>query len=274
MELRKLDRVKEQTIKDFGEQWTAFRENKGYYASVELLKDIIAPLVNPDEIQGRRVAEIGSGTGRIVNMLLGAGAAHVLAIEPSAAYDVLKENTKDQTDRLTLLKATGEQIPPSGDLDYVFSIGVLHHIPEPEPVVRAAYQAVRPGGKLCVWLYGKEGNRLLLSFWLPLRWITKRLPHVGLMAMVWFIYIPLRIYMAMCRVLPFLPLRRYLLNVLGKFDPPTMRWCVIYDQLNPAYAKYYTRDEAHALLASAGFQDVQIYHRHGYSWTVVGTRPA
>ncbi|WP_145831617.1 hypothetical protein [Bradyrhizobium huanghuaihaiense] len=62
-------------------------------------------------------------------------------------------------------------------------------------------------------------------------------------------------------------------SVLAKF-PRSVRRLTIYDQLNPAYAKYYTRAEAEALLSDAGFADVQLYHRHGYSWTVSGTRPA
>jgi hypothetical protein len=51
------------------------------------------------------------------------------------------------------------------------------------------------------------------------------------------------------------------------------RYLNVYDQLNPAYARYYREDEATALLASTGFVDVRAHHRHGYSWTVVGTRP-
>jgi hypothetical protein len=47
----------------------------------------------------------------------------------------------------------------------------------------------------------------------------------------------------------------------------------IFDQLNPAYAKYYRREEALELMEKAGFADVRLYHRHGYSWTVVGSRP-
>ena len=55
--------------------------------------------------------------------------------------------------------------------------------------------------------------------------------------------------------------------------PPDKRRLVIYDQLNPAYAKYYTRAEAEALLSQGGFADVKLYHRHGYSWTVSGVKP-
>src|SRR4030042_1217271 len=124
--------------------------------------------LNADEIEGCRVAEIGSGTGRIVNMLLEAGAKHVVALEPSDAFEVLCRNIK-QPEKVTCLKITGDKLPAYGDLDYIFSIGVLHHIPDPIPVVEAAYRALRPGGHFLIWLYGKEGNGLYLAFIIPLR---------------------------------------------------------------------------------------------------------
>jgi hypothetical protein len=54
---------------------------------------------------------------------------------------------------------------------------------------------------------------------------------------------------------------------------PAKRRVVIYDQLNPAYAKYYTSQEAHDVLARQGFSGIRLHHRHGYSWTVVGAKP-
>jgi hypothetical protein len=51
------------------------------------------------------------------------------------------------------------------------------------------------------------------------------------------------------------------------------RYLVIYDQLKPAHAKYYTHAEALSLMRRAGFSDIQAHHRRGYSWTVIGTRP-
>ena len=90
------DRETQRTIADFGDQWTRFTDNSGYYGSAELFDDIVAPLLEPDEVQGRRVADIGSGTGRIVEMLLGAGAAHVTAIERSRAFEVLTRRFADR----------------------------------------------------------------------------------------------------------------------------------------------------------------------------------
>jgi len=265
------DRVAQQTIADFGQQWTNYRDNTGYYGSLALFQDMFGPLLGPGDLAGRRVLDIGSGTGRIVAMLLAAGAAHVTAVEPSAAFEVLSQNLRPHADRVTFLPIAGEAIPADLDVDFAFSIGVLHHIPDPDAVVRAAFAALRPGGKIGIWLYGREGNGLYLAVLTPLRAVTKRLPHAALAALVRLVDLPLVGYVALCRVLP-LPLGGYMREVVGRLDP-TKRRLTVYDQLNPAYAKYYTRGEAASLLTRTGFTDVTLHHRHGYSWSVVGTKP-
>jgi SAM-dependent methyltransferase len=160
---------KDRTINDFGEQWLQYSDNEGYYGSLELFSDILSPFLEPKDIKGCRVAEIGSGTGRIVNMLLEAGVQHIVAVEPSNAFAVLVRNIRN-SEKVTCLKITGDQLPAYGDLDYIFSIGVLHHIPNPGSVVEVAYKALRPGGHFLVWLYGKEGDNL--SF------MTSLTPHI------------------------------------------------------------------------------------------------
>jgi len=261
---------KNRTIKDFGEQWGRYNDNEGYYGSLELFSDMLFPFLKPEDLKNCKVAEIGSGAGRIVNMLLESGVQHVVAVEPSDAFAVLARNVGN-SEKVTCLKMTGDQLPAYGDMDYVFSIGVLHHIPDPKPVVEAAYRALRSGGHFFVWLYGKEGNEFYLAFIHPLRVITKHLPHFALAGLVWTIYYPLNLYIHFCHRFP-LPLRAYLLSIFEKMSPEKRR-LIIYDQLNPAYAKYYTRQEAIKLLEDKGFVNVRIHHRHGYSWTVIGKKP-
>lgn len=261
----------EQTIEDFGRQWTRYPANDGHYASAELFADICGPLLSPSELQGARVAEIGSGTGRIVRMLFQAGVEHVVAVEPSEAFEVLKQNTAEWADRIDYVHARGDAIPRGGRFDYIFSIGVLHHVPDPGPVMRAAFEALRPGGRMLVWLYGREGNETYLRVVGPLRKLTVRLPAGVLAGVSHLLNALLAAYILLCRFLP-LPLHRYANNVIGKFSW-RKRFLVIYDQLNPAVAEYYTADAARALLEGAGLQDVRLHHRHGYSWTVIGTKP-
>ena len=123
-----------------------------------------------------------------------------------------------------------------------------------------------------VWLYGREGNRLYLAIFQPLRAITRRLPHRVLAGLCSTLNVVADGDIFLCRVLP-LPLHDYVQNVF-RWLSRDKRYLVIYDQLNPSYSKYYTQAEARRLLEEGGFSDVRVYHRHGYSWTVIGEKVA
>src|SRR4051812_1345057 len=102
------DGAHEKVIRDFGQQWTTYTDNSGYYGSTDLFREIVEPLVSVAEFSGKKVAEIGSGTGRIAAMMLEAGAAEVTAVEPSDAIDVLRQNLQRYGDRIQALRASGE----------------------------------------------------------------------------------------------------------------------------------------------------------------------
>jgi SAM-dependent methyltransferase len=258
----------QKTIADFGGQWTRYTDNSGHYGSLELFADICGPLLPLDEVNGKAVADIGSGTGRIVNMLLDAGAAHVTAIEPSESFSVVIANTAARTERVHVIHGDGSAVPQNQAFDLVTSIGVLHHVENPGPIVAAGSRALRPGGKMLIWLYGREGNEAYLALVEPLRAVTSRMPHWLLALLCYGMDALVMIYAAASRIVP-LPLRHYLQTVYSRLAPDKRR-LVIYDQLNPAYAKYYREAEARSLLEQNGFSQVRTYHRHGYSWSVVG----
>jgi SAM-dependent methyltransferase len=259
----------DKSIDDYGVQWTKHTANEGYYASLEMFSDIVGDFVSIEDLVGKKVADIGSGTGRIVNMLLRSGASKVVAMEPSAAIDVLKKNILDP-DRVQALQLRGDQLPATGDLDYVFSFGVLDRIPEPQPVAQAAHAALRQGGKVVFWFSGKEGNEAYLAMLRPLRLLTQWMPHPLMTAVSWALTLPLKLYMLLCRFLP-LPMRSYMVDHLSKITW-AQQMLTIYDQLNPSYVKFFTREEALDLLRNSGFQKIEIFARHGYSWTVTGEK--
>jgi SAM-dependent methyltransferase len=264
--------IDQKTIADFGEQWTRYTDNSGYYGSLALFADICEPLLSIEDVGGRIIADIGSGTGRIANMLLDAGAAHVTALEPSESFAVVKANTAERADRIEVIRGDGMAIPQDRNFDLVVSIGVLHHVENPGPIVEAANRALKPGGLIFIWLYGREGNGLYLAVIEPLRAITRRMPHRVLAALSHVLDLAAMAYTAVSQFLP-LPMRQYMQTVYSRLAPDKRR-LVIYDQLNPAYAKYYSEDEARNLLERSGFKNVRTYHRHGYSWSVVGEASA
>jgi hypothetical protein len=44
---------------------------------------------------------------------------------------------------------------------------------------------------------------------------------------------------------------------------------ILFDQLNPEYAKYYKKREITQLLEECGFSDIKINPVFNYSWTVI-----
>jgi SAM-dependent methyltransferase len=61
------------------------------------------------------------------------------------------------------------QLPFAQSFDYAFSIGVLHHLPDPRGGFRSLASKVKPGGHISAWVYGAENNEWITRFVDPLR---------------------------------------------------------------------------------------------------------
>lgn len=261
----------DRTIQDFGSQWTTFTEFYDFHGSTEMLEDYMHPFVGMDAVHGKKVAEIGSGAGRIVHMLVQAGAASVTAVEPSEAHAVISKRYENTDAPVKVFHGRGDAMPLD-DFDLIVSFGVLHHIVDPSATVRRAHEALAPGGQFVAWLYGREGNELYLAIFEPLRKVTTKLPQIVLQAISISLLVPLCVYEWLCRYIP-LPMHKYMRDYLQKLGWKE-RYLTIYDQLNPQYAKYYQKNEVEALFRDAGFDEIRTHHRHGYSWTIAGRKSA
>jgi precorrin-6B methylase 2 len=121
----------------------------------ELLHDIFGPLLSHEELRGKRVAEIGAGAGSLTTELLAAGAKHVIALEPSDAFPELVNHLQGQHHLADCLNCSGALLTAQEDLDVVFCSNLSHCFPEHEPVLRSAYEGLKLGGRIVIWLIGK-----------------------------------------------------------------------------------------------------------------------
>jgi SAM-dependent methyltransferase len=210
------------------------------------------------------VADIGAGTGRYCRILAALEAGEILAVEPSSAFEILKKNTS-LCRGIQYLQTTADHIPPHA-FDMVFCIGVLQFIPNPILAMQSMGRALHPEGKLFLWVYGEENNRLYLSLVRPMRKITSCLSHESLDILSSLMVFPADMYALLCQYLR-LPMAEYMRRYFSKLNFYS-RKLVVYDQLNPKYAKYYRKAELENLLEQSGFYDIQLYHHLGYSWSV------
>ena len=65
-----------------------------------------------------------------------------------------------------------------------------------------------------------------------------------------------------------LPLKKYFLGFFNQLSFKH-RTYVIFDQLNPSFAKYFTKEELENELKNSGFKIDHISHRLGYSYTAI-----
>ncbi len=165
------------------------------------------------------------------------------------------------------MRASAYDLPFDSRFDMAFSIGVIHHLEMPEQALRRMAQAVKPGGRVLIWVYGREGNRWLVGVLNPLRrMLFSRMPiglvhHLSLYpaALLWLL---LRLGVR--------PLEYF--RLLARFDFAHLR-SIVFDQMLPRIAHYWTRETVVRLLEEAGLQDVRVTPVNQMSWSAIGTRP-
>ena len=257
------------TVAEFGSQWTRYVDRQAGADGEGYLQDILGPLLPLDAINGRRVADLGAGNGRFTDVLA-SRARSVLSVEPSAAMANNRARNGHRPN-VEFLAARIEDLPRGAGLELAFCIGVLHHAADMHAALVAIRESLVPGGRLVLWVYGREGVRLYLALATPLRAVTTRMPDAMLHRIAGGCVPLLKGYRAACRRVPRLPMASYFTHVLGRCDDAALRLNV-FDQLNPTIARYLSRDDVVRLLTGAGFRAPALYHRHGYSWTAVAER--
>ncbi|HEY7786010.1 MAG TPA: methyltransferase domain-containing protein [Pyrinomonadaceae bacterium] len=153
------------TAENFGWQWQHFTQTDTYYDDQFL--GWIAP-VTPDFFRGKVVLEGGCGKGRHTQLAARWDAKEVVGVDLSSAVETAFAATRD-LDNVHIIQADIYNLPLKRVFDYAFSVGVLHHMPEPFAGFRSLAGKVKKGGHLSAWVYGAENNRWITSFVDPLR---------------------------------------------------------------------------------------------------------
>lgn len=249
----------------FGDSWDKFHEILPVH---EEQFRRWTPGMNPNDWRGKRFLDVGCGIGRNSYWPHTYGAASSLSIDiDDRTLAAAKRNLADfETAEVEYRSAY--EIGAHDEFDIAFSIGVIHHLDDPDRALANMYAALKPGGTMFVWLYGFENNEWIVRFFNPLRRLLfSKLPlpvvfalSAPLTALLWLL---LKIgfgrteYMRMIRGFSFRHLR-----------------AIVYDHMIPRIAIYYKEDEAVELLRNAGLVDVRATWVNEMSWTVTGRKPA
>jgi SAM-dependent methyltransferase len=144
--------VETKTAEAFGYEWTRYRELAVRYRQQFL--DWIRP-VDASFFNGKAVLEGGCGKGRHTALAAEFGARAIVAMDLSEAVESAFANTR-ALPNVHIVQADMNRPPAKRAFDYAFSIGVLHHLPDPERGFAALVSRLKPGGAISAWVYGRE----------------------------------------------------------------------------------------------------------------------
>ena len=114
-----------------------------------------------DDLAGRRVLDVGCGSGYHCWRMLGAGAAEVIGIDPTPLFVVQYWALQKylQRDEVWVLPVGIEQLPAKLQVfDTAFSMGVLYHRRSPMDHLLELRDCLRPGGQLVLETLVIEGG--------------------------------------------------------------------------------------------------------------------
>ncbi|ODT99843.1 MAG: hypothetical protein ABS79_04035 [Planctomycetes bacterium SCN 63-9] len=227
----------------FGRQWNRYEVQR-----IEEDESIFLTKtgVRPAGLKGLKILDAGCGGGRYSSVAGRHGGA-VVGVDLSSAVEKAASLCAEMPN-VQIVQGDLLDIPVAESaFDLVFSIGVLHHTPDPRRAFARIARRVKPGGRLSVWLYRKNTfiQEVMNS---GLRAVTTRMPA--------------RVLEPLCAglgVMGSIPVVNRTVNKLANFSNHpdwTLRVCDNFDWYAPKYQSHHTVDELSSWFEQEGFGEI------------------
>lgn len=271
-ELNKIEQDKAETAENFGWQWTHFtQEDKKYN---EQFLGWLKP-VKPEFFKDKIILEGGCGKGRHTKLAAEWGAKEIVGIDLSAAVESAFALTRNLPNA-HVVQADIFKLPFKRAFDYAFSVGVLHHTPDPKKAFLSLASKVKSGGNISAWIYGAENNEWITRFVNPIRegftskinqpilFQLSKLPTLGVFLVTKLIYKPLDKTLVGKKLF----YHEYLTH-LGNFGWREQH-NIVFDHLVAPTAFYISKEEFETWWKEIDARDVEITWHNQNSWCGFG----
>jgi ubiquinone/menaquinone biosynthesis C-methylase UbiE len=264
--------IDEATVRGFGKEWSTFTQTEMADAERVALFESYFSLVDWTR-RPKLAMDFGCGSGRW-SVMVAPLVDRLVAVDASSdALEVARKTVK--APNVTFERATPDTLTvPDSQFDLIFSLGVLHHLPDTEGAIRSLSRKLCPGGTLLLYLYYSFENRPL---WFRVFWkitdlgrrMISRLPfplrYAVSQVIAALVYWPLARTAKLFPVPDSWPLRLY-----SNRSFYVMRTDAL-DRFGTRLEKRFTRGRIIAMLESAGLREIT-FSQTGAQWVCTAKR--
>ena len=269
---RDVDNIKSSTLSRFGYEWNHFRDY-----DCNNFGSFVAPLPL-DFFKGKIGLDVGCGAGRHSKAAAELG-AEMVAVDLSTAVDAAYLNNV-KNDCVHVIQADIYNLPiKDKSFDFIFSLGVLHHLPDPQVGYRVLIPLLNVGGALFIWVYSYALRKVALEC---LRFVSKRLSNANIRRMAYLCnLVDFGVFVNLYRLFSILPLVGSLVKNCSPsrlkeyarhgFKVGYTDW---FDRLSAPITNYYKRHEMVEWIERSQLSNTRLNLVEDSWWWLYGERKA
>ncbi|TWW09966.1 hypothetical protein E3A20_09050 [Planctomyces bekefii] len=251
----------------FGWQWNYWSRvqfdseniNKPMHGHTTKMWESITDFKNKgiNDLNSKVVLDVGCGPGRFIEVVRNKGAL-VIGLDYSMAVDAAYRNFEND-ENVCIIQGDAMNLPvKANSIDIAFSIGVLHHTPNPSNGVQEVYKVLKPnGGWFALSVYGSGGyyDFPSVQFWRKVFAFTWK--YLGQWPPLIYTYFVITVFR------PFAKLSRNLGRVIRLFFPfinlPDKDWSLLdtFDSVTPSYQSAHGSYEIYCWFKAIGYNNIE-----------------
>lgn len=147
------------TIESFGDEWSTFSQEHMDGAEIRRIFGDYFKIFPWDLLPKEAVGfDMGCGSGRWA-ALVAPRVKELYCIEPSSAIRVAQRRLSERNNVRFIRGTTDKNGLASSSFDFGYSLGVLHHLPDPASGIKDCVRLLKPGAPMLIYFYYNLENR-------------------------------------------------------------------------------------------------------------------
>lgn len=275
-----MENIDPKTVEGFGDEWSRFDQDPLLAGDQRATFDLYFEVFPWSNLRPHAVGfDAGCGSGRWAR-LVAPRVERLHCIDASERALAVARKNLVHASNVEFHHTSVQELPfPDGSMDFGYSLGVLHHIPDTQAALRACVRKLKPGAPFLLYLYYAFDNR---PSWFRAVWrasdavrrVISRMPHgprsVTSQALAATVYWPLArgalLLESLGTSVEHIPLSAYRNRSFYEMRTDAL------DRFGTRLEQRFTRQQVNTMMLDAGLENIRFSEKA--FWVAVGERPS